>query len=50
MIYLTAIGLTAGGSGTVHIHTQTVHRTAQLRKSGGRAPSLRGIPWHLPYN
>ena len=31
MIYLlTAIGLTPGGSSTVHIYTQTVHRTAQL--------------------
>jgi hypothetical protein len=28
MIYLlTAIGLTPGGSSTVHIYTQTVHRT-----------------------
>jgi hypothetical protein len=26
MIYLTAVGLTPGGSGTVHIYTQTVHR------------------------
>ena len=32
MIYylLTAIGLTPGGSSTVHIYTQTVHRTTQL--------------------
>jgi hypothetical protein len=31
MIYLsTAIGLTLGGSGTVHIYTQTIHRTTQL--------------------
>jgi len=29
MIYLTAIGLTPGGSGTVHIYTQTIHRTIQ---------------------
>jgi hypothetical protein len=30
MIYLlTAIGLTPGGSSTVHIYTQTVHRTTQ---------------------
>jgi len=29
MIYLTAIGLTPGGSSTVHIHTQTRHRTTQ---------------------
>jgi hypothetical protein len=26
---LTAIGLTLGGSSTVHIYTQTVHRTTQ---------------------
>ena len=67
MIYLTAIGLTPGGSSTVHIYTQTIHEqhnghktihrttqlmhgTTQLRKSACRAPSLRGIPWHLPYN
>jgi hypothetical protein len=30
MIYLlTAIGLTPGGSSTVHIYTQTVHITTQ---------------------
>ena len=29
-IYLTAIGLTPGGSSTVHIYTQTVHRTTQF--------------------
>ena len=43
MIYLTAIGLTPGGSSTVHIYTRTIHeqhnrhktihRTTQLRKS-----------------
>ena len=27
---LTAIGLTHGGSSTVHIYTQTIHRTTQL--------------------
>jgi len=27
MIYLTAIGLTAGGNSTVNIYTQTIHRT-----------------------
>jgi len=30
MIYLTAIGLTPGGSSTVHIHTRIVHRTTQF--------------------
>jgi hypothetical protein len=30
MIYLlTAIGLTPGGSSTVHTYTQTIHRTTQ---------------------
>ena len=31
LIYLlTANGLTPGGSSTVHIYTQTIHRTTQL--------------------
>ena len=30
MFLLTAIGLTPGGSSTVHIYTQTIHRTTQL--------------------
>jgi len=29
MIYLTAIGLPPGGSSTIHIYTQTIHRTTQ---------------------
>ena len=33
MIYfLTAIGFTPGGSSTVHIYTQTIHRTTRLTK------------------
>ena len=33
MIYLlTAIGTTPGGSSTIHIHTQTIHRTTELIK------------------
>ena len=32
MIYLsTAIGLTPGGSGTVDVYTQTVHRKTQIQ-------------------
>ena len=32
MIYFsTAIGLTPGGSSTVHIYTQTIHRTTQIQ-------------------
>ena len=60
MIYLlTAIGLSPGGSSTVHICTQAVHRTIQNKqyieqhnnwKSAGSALSCLVIPWHLPYN
>ena len=60
MIYLlTAIGLSAGGSSTVHIYKQTIHRKTQNkqyveqhnnRKSADRAPSWLVIPWHLRYN
>jgi len=44
----------------VHIYTQTIHRTTQIPtaqhkqqliwKSADRAPSLRVLPWHLPYS
>jgi len=30
MYLLTAIGLSPGGSSTVHIYTQTIHRTTQI--------------------
>ena len=30
MIYLTEIVLTAGGSSTVHIYTQTIHKATQV--------------------
>jgi len=36
---------------TIHRTTQKIHRaTQQLGRSAGRAPSLRVLPWHLPYN
>jgi uncharacterized integral membrane protein len=38
---LTAIGLTAGGSSTVHIYTQTIHRTAQLTTLVVRLSGIR---------
>jgi len=48
MIYLlTAIGLSPGGSSTVHVYTQTIHRTIQneqyieQHKNFGRA---RAVP------
>jgi hypothetical protein len=66
MIYLTAIVLPPGGSSTVHIYTQQYieqhnrHKqyveqySSLIRKSADRAPdlapSLRGMPWHMPYN
>jgi len=30
---IIAIGLTAGGSSAVHIYTQTIHRTTQLKEN-----------------
>ena len=60
MIYLlSAIGLSTGGSSTVHIYTQTIHRTIQNKQyieqhnnwmNAGRSLSWLVIPWHLPYN
>jgi len=38
---LTAVGLTPGGSSTVHIYTQTVHRTTQLTTLVGRLSAIR---------
>jgi len=42
LIYLlTAIGLTPGGTSTVHIYTQTIHRTTQLTTLVGRLSGIR---------
>jgi hypothetical protein len=38
---LTAIGLTPGGSSTVHIYTQTIHRTTQLTTLIGRLSGIQ---------
>ena len=41
MIYLlTEIGLSPGGSSTVHIYTQTIHRTTQHLEECGPCPVL----------
>jgi len=41
LVYLlTAIGLTTGGSSTVHIHTKTTH-TTQLTALFGRLSGIR---------
>jgi len=61
MIYfLTANGLPPSVTSTVHIYTQTIHRTTQNKqyieehKHFGRVRavprSMRVLPWHLPYN
>ena len=48
---LNAIGLSPGGSSTVHIYAQTIYRTTQkFWKSADRGPSWRVITWNLPYN
>jgi len=39
-IYLTAIGLTPGDSSTVHINTQTIHRTTQSAQTIHRTTQL----------
>jgi len=42
LIYLlTGIELTPGGSSTVHIYTQTIHRTTQLTTLVGRLSGIR---------
>ena len=44
MIYLfTTIGLTPGGSSTVHIYTQTVHRTTQSTQTIHRTAHLTNL-------
>jgi len=42
MIYLlTAVGLTPGGSSTIHIYTQTLHKTTQLPSMVGRLSGIQ---------
>jgi len=42
LVYLlTAVGVTPGGSSTVHIYTQTIHRTTQLTTLVGRLSGIR---------
>ena len=35
---------------TVYVKQYIEQHNPLIWKSAGRAPSLRGIPWHLPYN
>jgi len=39
--FLTAIWLTPGGSSTVHIYTQTIHKTTKLTTLVGRLSGIR---------
>jgi len=39
--FLTAIGLTPGGSSTVHIYTQTIQKTTQLTTFVGKLSVIR---------
>ena len=42
MIYLlTEIGLTIGGSSTVHIYTKKIHRTTQLTDLVGKLSGIQ---------
>ena len=38
---LTTIGLTPGGSSTVHIYTEEIHRTTQVTNLVGRLSGIR---------
>ena len=35
---------------TIDTKQYTEQHNSLIRNSAGRAPSLRGVPWHLPYN
>jgi uncharacterized integral membrane protein len=49
LIYLlTAIGLSPGGSSTVHIYTQTIHRTTQITEHKGKGKAIPLQAWTGP--
>jgi hypothetical protein len=48
MIYLTAIGLPTGGSSTVHIYKQTIHRTTQNKQYIEQHKNVTGIVRVVP--
>ena len=47
-IYLTAIGLSSGGSSTVHIYTKTVHRTTQSTQTIHRTTQFTSLEECVP--
>ena len=48
MIYITAVGLTTGGSSTVHIYTQKTHRTTQSTQTIHRTTQLANWEEYRP--
>jgi hypothetical protein len=49
--YITHLVDTRWQQYITHLHTNSTHNTEKEKLgSVGRAPSLRVIPWHLPYN
>jgi len=51
LVYLlTANGLTPGGSSTVHIYTQTIHRTTQLTTLVGRLSGIQTQTGRTKFN
>jgi len=46
---LTAIGLTPSGSNTVHIYTQTIHRTTQLTTLVERLSGIQTQADHVEF-
>jgi len=47
---LTAVGMTPCGISTIHIYTQTIHRTTQLTTYVGRLPGIRTRGGHTKIN
>jgi uncharacterized integral membrane protein len=47
---LTAIGLTPGGSSTVHVYAQTIHKTTQLTNLVGRLTVIRAQSGQITIN
>ena len=47
MIYLTAFGLPPGGSSTVHIYTQTIHRTTQSTQTVHRTTQFNRTQFNV---
>ena len=53
MYFSTAVRLTPGGSSTVYIYTQTIHRTTQITTNWeecGPCPVFASYTLHFPYN